>query len=118
MRDERVDDGRAGRGPGRCRRRTTTSVRADGMGVPAEQVLDDLLAPGRRQVRVGQRVAQLVAALEGAGEAEQLVLDDPEAALGPGDVEHGLGVGADPIGGLGRLGISCSVPDLVDVARR
>ena len=68
----------------------------------AEQVLDDGLALGRRDLLVGQRVAQLVARLERAGEAEQLVLDLVEGALGPGDLEQARGVPVDPIVGLGR----------------
>ena len=43
-------------------------------------------ALGRDQL-VGEGVAQLVGALEAAGEAEQLVLDLVEVALGLGDLE-------------------------------
>ena len=57
-------------------------------GLAAEQVLDDRLAPGRRDHLVGERGAQLVARLVRAGEAEQLVLDLVERALGPGDLEQ------------------------------
>ena len=42
-----------------------------------------------------QRVAQLLARLVGAGEAEQLVLDLVERALGPGDLEQAAGVAVD-----------------------
>ena len=46
-------------------------------------------------VRVGERHAQLVVALEDAGEAEELVLDLAEVALGPRDLEQRLGVRLD-----------------------
>ena len=49
-----------------------------------------------------ERVAQLVGALEDAGEAEQLVLDLVERALGLRDVEQRLGVGCDPVDWLRR----------------
>ena len=71
----------------------------DGGGIclAAEQVLDDLLALARRQVRVGEGGAELVGALEGPGEAEQLVADAGDVALGPGDVEHRSGVGGGAV---------------------
>ena len=47
-------------------------------------------------------VAQLVVALEGPGEAEQLVLDLVEVALGAGRLEQRLGVGAAMRLGLGH----------------
>src|SRR6266508_958048 len=46
-----------------------------GVGLRAEEVLDDLLAPAHRDAGIGERVAQLVVRLEGPGEPEQLVLD-------------------------------------------
>ena len=64
-------------------------------GLAAEQVLDDRLALGGRDLLVGERVAQLVAALVAAGEAEQLVLDLVERALGAGDLEQSPGVALD-----------------------
>ena len=64
-----------------------------GRRLAAQQVLHDLLAPAGRDGRVGERVAQLVGPLQGLREAEQLVLDLAEGALGPGDPEQGLGVG-------------------------
>ena len=39
----------------------------DGVGLAAEEVLDDLLAPAHREVRVGERGAQLVVGLEQRG---------------------------------------------------
>src|SRR3954447_18900132 len=70
-----------------------------------EQVLHDLLAQGHRDVRVGQLLAELVVALEGTRNREQLVDDGPGVALGPGDRVQGLGVGLDPVAlrrGLGH----------------
>jgi hypothetical protein len=61
--------------------------------VLAEQVLDDLLAPCRRDVGVDQRFAQLVGALEREREAEQLLLDVAQGPFGPGDGEEGIGIG-------------------------
>ena len=60
-----------------------------GGGLAAEEVLDDGLAPLDRDQLVGQGVAQLVGALEVLGEAEQLVLDLVEVALGLGHRETG-----------------------------
>ena len=60
------------------------------------------------QLRVGEREAQLVGALERPGEAEEVVLDRRELALGARDLEHRLGVGLD----LRTLAvvIACSLP--------
>ena len=66
-------------------------------GLAAEEVLDDLLAARRRQVGVGQRLAQLVVALEDPGEAEQLVGDLAEMALIGGNGEQRLGVARDSL---------------------
>src|SRR5918994_1935043 len=57
------------------------------------RVDDDLLAAGCGDARIGEGLAQLVVALQGLREAEQLVLDLTEGALGPGHAEEGLGVG-------------------------
>ena len=54
-------------------------------------------APTGRDRLVDEDVAQLVAALEGAREPEQLVLDLVERALGPGDLEQRRGVALDAI---------------------
>ena len=85
--DELVDDRRQVARRGRCRPPSTRAPTVVGDGLAAEQVLDDLLAAARRDVRVGERGAQLVVALEDPGEAEQLVLDLVERALGRGDRE-------------------------------
>src|SRR4051812_5881754 len=61
----------------------------------AEQVLDDRLPAGGPDRVVGERRAQLVAALVRAGEAEQLVLDLVEGALGAGHLEQAPGVAVD-----------------------
>ena len=55
------------------------------------------LAPGDGDQLVGQRAAQLVVGLEGPGEAEQLVLDLVERALGLGDLEQRRGVAVDAV---------------------
>ena len=88
--DELVDDrrqvaGAAGADHHRHERR------GDRVGLAAEEVLDDLLAPAHRELLVGERGAQLVVALEDAGEAEELVAR-PRAsvALGAGDREQSL----------------------------
>ena len=52
---------------------------------------------------VGQDRAQLVGALEGPGEAEQLVLDRVELALGARHLEEGLGVAVDAVVGHRQL---------------
>ena len=72
---------------GRSRARpvpTTIDTRATVVGdaLPAQQVLHDLLAPGCGMAGVGERLPQLVVALQGLREAEQLVLDLAEGALG------------------------------------
>ena len=64
-------------------------------GLAAEQVLDDRLALAGRDRLVGERAAQRVARLVRAGEAEQLVLDLVERALGAGDLEQRPGVAVD-----------------------
>ena len=43
-----------------------------------------------------ERVAQVVAALVAASEAEQLVFDLVDRALGTGDLEQAAGVALDP----------------------
>ena len=89
--DEAVDDlGQVAR-PARAHHERH-QVRGGRRRPAAEEVLDDRLALLRRQGRVGERGAQLVGALEGAREPEQLVLDLAEGALGPGDLEEGVGV--------------------------
>ena len=50
-----------------------------------------------RDLLVGERVAQCVAALEAAGEAEQLVLDLVERAFGAGDLEQCPCVAVDAV---------------------
>jgi hypothetical protein len=48
-------------------------------------------------VRIRERVAQLVRSLEGASEAEQLILDLTEIPLRARDLEHRIGIRADAI---------------------
>ena len=48
-------------------------ARVTSEGLAPEEVLDDLLPTVRRQVRVGQGVPQLVVALDGPGDPEELV---------------------------------------------
>ena len=65
-------------GRSRARPAPTTKLTSDGRDarrLAAQQLLDDPLAAHRRDGFVDEDVAQLVAALERAGEAEQLVLD-------------------------------------------
>ena len=73
-------------------------------GLAREQVLDDLLAAGGRQVRVGQRLTQLVGALEHAGEPEQLVGHLVELLLVGRDGQQRLGVAVDPVLGSAVVG--------------
>src|SRR3954452_10975374 len=70
-------------------------LRRGGRDLAAEQILDDRLTPAGRDLFVGQRVAQIVAALVAAGEAEQLVFDLVDRALGTGDLEQAAGVTLD-----------------------
>ena len=72
-----------------------TSWTVVGVALPAEQVLDDGLALAGRDLVVAQGVAQLVAGLVRAGEAEQLVLDLVERALGSRHLEQAAGVAVD-----------------------
>ena len=74
-----------------------TSCTVVGRGLAAEQVLDDRLALLGRQLLVGEGGAQRVARLVRAGEAEQLVLDLVEGALGAGDLEQGPCVAVDAV---------------------
>ena len=82
----------------------------------AEEVLHHTGAALDRDGRVGQRRAQVVVGLEGAGDLEQLVLDPLDGALGFGDAEQGIGVCGRPcaVSGTGRFS---SVPggDRADV---
>ena len=71
-----------------------------------EQLVDDRGAPVEREARVGERHAQVVVALDDAGETEQLVLDLVEVALGRDDVEERLRVDVDAVGHR----LSCSRP--------
>ena len=73
-----------------------------------EQLLDDRLTAGGREQLVGQRRAQLLVALERAGEAEQLVLDLVEIALGTGDLEQAAGVALDAL--VAHCGTPCVAP--------
>ena len=59
-----------------------------------------------RQRRVGEREAQLVGRLERAGEAEEVVLDLGEPALGARDLEQRLRVRLD----LGRSSSRLRLP--------
>ena len=56
--------------------------------------VDRLTAGGGEQL-VGQRRAQLLVALERAGETEQLILDLVEIAFGAGDLEQAAGITLD-----------------------
>ena len=69
-----------------------TTLTVTGSARPDEQVLDHLLAPADRNVRVGERVPQLVVAFDDPGEAEQLVLHLAELVLGPHDLVERLGI--------------------------
>lgn len=67
--------------------------RHGGVGrLAGQQVLADLRATGGGEVRVAEGVAQLVVALDHAGEPEQLVLDLVEVAFGRDHLEERLGV--------------------------
>ena len=80
---------------GRSRARpvpTTIEIDATGSSVEALPFRRSSTICWRRvagDVRVGQRVAQLVGALEDPGEPEQLVFDFVEATLGRGDARRG-----------------------------
>ena len=74
----------------------------DVRGERSEEVFDDLLSTTRRDVRIGERVAQLVGRLERPGEPEQLVLDLADDSLGEGHVEHRVGIRTDAIPGSFR----------------
>ena len=94
--DEAVDDRRQVAGP------AGADDHRDELGggvrrLAAEQVLDDRLAALGRDLLVGQRAAQRIARLVAAGEAEQLVLDLVEGALGAGDLEQAPGVAVDAL---------------------
>src|SRR6476659_2296260 len=73
-------------------------LRGGGRGLAAEQVLDDGLALGRRDLLIGQDVAQRVRGLDAPGEAEELVLHLVQRPFGVGDLEEGLGVAVDAVG--------------------
>src|SRR5918995_1145021 len=90
--DELADDGGQRAGPAGADHHRDQGHRGR-RGPAAQQVFDDLLAPGCGDARIGEGLAQLVVALQGLREAEQLVLDLTEGALGPGHAEEGLGVG-------------------------
>src|ERR671910_1746960 len=90
--DELADDGWQRAGPAGADHHRDQGHRGR-RGPAAQQVFDDLLAPGCGDARIGEGLAQLVVALQGLREAEQLVLDLTEGALGPGHAEEGLGVG-------------------------
>ena len=113
--DELADDGRQLAGPTRA-----DHHRHQGRGgrrrLAAQQVLHDLLAPAGRDARVGERVAQLVVPLKGLREAEQLVFDLTEGALGPGHPEEGLGVGERAV--VCHLGVCSYLAYLVGVGAR
>ena len=99
--DELVDDGRqvaAAAGADDHR----DQLRGGAGGLAAEQVLDDRLALAGGDLLVGERVAQRVAALVAAGEAEQLVLDLVERAFGAGDLEQASCVAFDAVESLMR----------------
>ncbi len=76
--------------------------------LPPEQVLDDRHPALGRERRVGERHAQLVRCLERAREAEQVVLDVAEHALGAGDFEHAHRAYASTRSLDGT--VSCSLP--------
>ena len=61
-----------------------------------EQVLHHCDAPFGRERRVAERHAELVGALEGPREAEELVLHLRETTFGARDLEHRPGVRLDP----------------------
>ena len=90
--DQLVDDGRQVAGAAGA-----DHERHEGDGgrrrLAAEQVLHDLLRRATGMPASVSALAQLVGPLEGLREAEQLVLDLVEGALGPGHLEQGLGVG-------------------------
>ena len=109
----------ARRSPGaRCARPMPTtndaSAARDVERLAAHELLDHRHADVRRQRRVGERHAQLVGALEDAREAEEVVLDLAEHALGARDLEQRLGVRLDPL--ADGIGHRLPAPHLVDVA--
>ena len=104
--DERVDDRRELAGPAGADRHAHEGD--GGRARPCPRGGPRRSAGGGSAGRWGsvRALAQLVAALEGTGEAEQLVADPGRVALGPGDVEHRPGVGA----WCGRQACRTSVP--------
>src|SRR5579884_1463136 len=68
-----------------------------GQRLAAHQLLDHRDAPLRGERLVGQRHAQVVEALERAGEPVELVLDVREVALRPGHLQERVGVRLDAV---------------------
>ena len=68
-----------------------TSCVVVGVALPPRRSSTMAWRAAGRDLLVGERVAQRVARLEAAGEAEQLVLDLVERALGAGDLEQRRG---------------------------